>query len=95
MAEKVQCPNCLEPAEKVGNKITCVACDSVLTVTRTGGAKALEIGWKEKLESRVDTLEGMLSPEEPEEIATELAAAAEADAAADAAADADEPILPR
>ena len=90
MSEKVQCPNCLEPAEKTGNKITCTACDSILTITRTGGAKLVEAGWKEKLEGRVEALEGLLSPEEPDETAAELAAKAEA---AEAAADADETFL--
>lgn len=63
MSEKVQCPNCLEPAEKVGNKITCTACDSILTITRTGGAKVVEIGRVDKLEKRIGMLEGLLTPE--------------------------------
>jgi len=90
MSEKVQCPNCLEMAEKVGNKITCQACDSVLTVTRTGGAKVKEIGWKDKIEERIGAIEGLLSPEpEPEPTPEDLV---ETDPEADA--DAEEPILP-
>ena len=92
MSEKVQCPNCLQPAEKTGNKITCTACDSVLTVTRTGGAKVVEAGWKEKLEKRVGFLEALLPSGSPDETEAELAAKAEADAAAEA--ETEEPILP-
>lgn len=67
MSEKVQCPNCFEPAEKVGNKITCQACDSILTITRTGGAKVVEIGWKEKVDERLGILESQTCYEpEPE-----------------------------
>lgn len=99
MAEKVQCPNCLEPAEKVGNKITCHACDSVLTVTRTGGAKVSEAGWKEQMEEQIksnkDRIDGLL-PEEPEPTAAELKeiAAADADGTFVLEDDDDEPILP-
>jgi ribosomal protein L37AE/L43A len=88
MAEKVQCPNCLEPAEKVGNKITCTACDSVLTITRTGGAKVVQIGRVEKLEKRIGILESLLSPEpEPEPVDEELVETG-------IEADSEEPILP-
>lgn len=95
MSEKVQCPNCLEPAEKVGNKITCQACDSILTITRTGGAKVEKIGWKEEMENRVkaneDRLDGLLDGEpgaEADELTPEQLAAVEAEAAVE------EPILP-
>jgi hypothetical protein len=95
MSEKVQCPNCLEPAEKVGNKITCQACDSVLTITRTGGAKLAEIGWKEELENRIkaneDLLAGLLGGE-PGAEADAKADAAEAEADAEVEED---DILPR
>ena len=93
MSEKVQCPNCLEPAEKVGNKITCTACDSVLTITRTGGAKLAEIGWKEKIEERLGILEVGVADETSAE-ANDAEADAEADAATDAAVEEDD-ILPR
>lgn len=92
MSEKVQCPNCLEPAEKVGNKITCQSCDSVLTVTRTGGAKVAEAGWKEQMEGRIksneDRLSGLLDEPEP---TTEELASIEQEPTED---EEDEPILP-
>lgn len=87
MPEKVQCPNCMEPAEKSGNKITCVACDSVLTVTRTGGAKLVDAGWKAKIEERLGVLEVGLA-DDPAADANEAEAQAQADADAAAAAEA-------
>lgn len=85
MSEKVQCPNCLEPAEKNGNKITCIACDSVLTVTRTGGAKLVDAGWKEKIEERLGVLEvGMTDDDSADGNDAEEKAAAAAAAEADA-----------
>ncbi len=63
MAEKVQCPNCLGDAEKSGNQIICAACDAVFKITKTGSAKAVELGRVEKLEGRVGALEELLTPE--------------------------------
>jgi len=63
MAEKVQCPNCLEPAEKSGNTIICAACDATYKITKTGAATVAQLGRVEKLEKRVDSLEKLLSPE--------------------------------
>jgi len=57
MAKKIPCPNCLEPAEKIGNKIICQACDSTFVITKTGAAKVKDIGWKEKIEERLSLLE--------------------------------------
>jgi len=98
MAEKIPCPNCLEPAEKSGNKIVCQACDSTFVITKTGGAKVKDIGWKEKMENRVkkntESLAGLLGDGEPAaEADAEADAETEANAEADADADAD--FLPR
>lgn len=63
MAEKVQCPNCLEPAEKSGNKITCVTCDAVFEIKRTGAANVVKLGEVEALKGRVSAIEALLAPE--------------------------------
>ena len=67
MADKVQCPNCLGEAEKTGNKITCLACDAILEIKKTGSAKVVKIGELEELKGRVGALEALLAPDpEPE-----------------------------
>ena len=96
MSEKIPCPNCLEPAEKSGNKIICQACDSTFVITKTGGAKVKEIGWKENIENRVKKIEenqagplgdvGDVGDDEP---------AVEDDADAEAEAEAEADFLPR
>ena len=86
MSDKIPCPNCLEPAEKIGNKIICQACDSTFVITKTGGAKVKEIGWKEKIEERLGILEvGLVGDGEP---------AAEAEVEAESKAEEPEPFLP-
>lgn len=74
MADKVQCPNCLGEAEKSGNKITCIACDAIFEIRKTGAAKVVKLGELEELKGRVDALEALLNTEpepgtepEPEE----------------------------
>jgi len=57
MAIKVQCPNCLEPAEKTGNEIVCTACNATYKITQTGAAKVKQLGWKEDIERRVKAVE--------------------------------------
>lgn len=59
MAEAMKCPNCGEVAQKVGNVITCVDCDSVFKITKTGSAKVAQVGWKEEMEGRVKLLEDL------------------------------------
>lgn len=70
MAEKAPCPNCLELAEKTGNKIVCEACDATFTVTKTGPAKVDKLGWKEGIEERVkraeDQIAELLGGDDPE-----------------------------
>lgn len=90
MSEKIQCPNCGEQAEKAGNKITCQACDSVFKVTKTGSASVEQIGWKEKMENRIDILEKQTCYEPDPEAAAAAAAAPETDEDEDE----EEPILP-
>lgn len=62
MSEKVQCPNCLGEAEKTGNKITCLACDAIFEIKRTGAASVVKIGELEELKDRVSQLEAQLAP---------------------------------
>lgn len=64
--KQINCPNCLEPAIKEGNKIICEACDATFTITRTGGAKVKEIGKLNDHEERISHLESLLSGQEPE-----------------------------
>ena len=67
MAEKVQCPNCLGDAEKTGNKITCVTCDAIFEIRKTGAASVVQVGKVEELECRIGALEALFAPEpEPE-----------------------------
>ena len=75
--EHVWCPNCRQICEKNGNVLVCTVCDATYKITKTGGAKVAEMGWKKKIEKRVGDIETLLAPE-PEEVA-----AAEADAAAE------------
>lgn len=63
MADKVQCPNCLGDAEKNGNKITCVSCDAVFEIKKTGAASVVKLGEVEELKGRVSALEALLNPE--------------------------------
>lgn len=64
--KQTNCPNCLEPAIKEGNKIICETCDATFTFTRTGGAKVKEIGRLDNLEKRMDRVENLLPGQEPE-----------------------------
>jgi len=57
MATKIQCPNCLGEAEREGNKVTCLSCDAIFTVTKSGPAKVKEFAWKDELERRLKALE--------------------------------------
>lgn len=61
MENKVQCPNCLGEAEKIGDKIVCVTCDATFKITRTGGANVVNLGRVETLEKRVGALEALFS----------------------------------
>lgn len=66
---EVSCPNCLGPAIREGNKITCESCDAVFTFTKTGVAKLKDIGRLNALEERMDRqenlLQGLLPESEP------------------------------
>lgn len=81
---KIQCPNCMAEADRQGSKITCVSCNSVFKVTKTGEAKVDELGWKEELEKRVKAIE---------EQQAELLGGGD-DPDSDDPGDNDEPILP-
>ena len=64
--KKINCPNCLGPAIKEGNKIICEVCDATFTFSKTGGAKVKEIGMLNELKKRIDRLESLLPGQEPE-----------------------------
>ena len=64
--KQTNCPNCLGPAIKEGNKIICENCDATFTFTKTGGAKVKEIGRLDNLEKRLDRVESLLPSQEPE-----------------------------
>lgn len=59
MAEgkKIQCPNCGAEAKLVGNEITCLNCDAIYKITKTGEAKVKQLGPLEELGQRVAALE--------------------------------------
>jgi hypothetical protein len=59
------CPNCLKPAIRAGNEITCEACDAVFIVTKKQGAKVKELGPIEDHEERIAALEQYHKPQEP------------------------------
>lgn len=64
--KKVNCPNCLRPAIKEGNKIICETCDATFAFTRTGGAKVVEVGRLDSIEERIDRIEDLLPGQEPD-----------------------------
>ena len=59
------CPNCGKPAEKIGNKLTCIECDAAFKITQDGTAKVEKTGVIQDLTDRVETLEGK-TPAEPD-----------------------------
>ena len=61
---EINCPNCLSPAIKEGNKIICETCDATFTFNKTGGAKVLEIGRLDSLTKRMDAIESLILPHE-------------------------------
>lgn len=62
---KIACPNCGQPAQKEGNKVTCENCDAIYTITKTGSAKVKELGAIEDHEQRIAKLESLLPGQEP------------------------------
>lgn len=82
------CPNCQEPAKKVGNVITCEKCDARFEIKKTGAAKVKATGEIEELRGRVDALEAAIQPDDEQEPEP----APEPDEDQDE--DQDEPILP-
>lgn len=64
--KKISCPNCAAIAEMEGDKINCVNCDTVFTITKTGPAKVDSIGRIQSLEDRVDKHESLLQGLIPE-----------------------------
>lgn len=73
--KKIVCPNCGARAIKDGNKIVCESCDATYSFKKTGGAKVLDIGRLDSIESRLSHVESLLpgqdpdpaEPDEPEE----------------------------
>ena len=63
--ENAHCPNCGKPAEKNGNKITCVECDATFTITQDKTARVEKTGVITDLQNRVSALEGN-KPAEPD-----------------------------
>jgi len=61
------CPNCQQPAIRVGNNITCESCDAVFVVTKKQGAKVKELGPIEDHEQRIQALEGKQEPQKPKQ----------------------------
>ena len=89
MNEKTHCPNCGSMAEKSGNKITCVVCDAIFEIKKTGAASVVKLGEVEELKVRISALEALFSQEpEPEDFSDEVEVAEVAD-------EAEEDILPR
>ena len=65
-SHKAPCPNCLGEAEKSGNKITCMHCDAIFEIRRTGSASVVKLGKVEELEGRIGALEALLAPSSAE-----------------------------
>lgn len=65
------CPNCLSPALRTGNEITCEICDAVFTITKKQGAKVKTLGPIDDHERRISALEGKQGPQEPEPKSTQ------------------------
>ena len=72
--KKVQyCPNCLGPAIREGNEITCEKCDAIFIITKKEGARIKQLGSIEDHEQRLKKLESLipgepeLEPKEPDE----------------------------
>jgi len=64
--KKANCPNCLGPAIKEGNKIICEICDATFTFTKTGGTKVKDLGRLNSIEERLDRVESLLPGQEPD-----------------------------
>lgn len=61
------CPNCQRDAIRVGNKITCEACDAIFEIKKTGAAQVKKVGPYADLLERVKKIEGKVFGEpEPE-----------------------------
>lgn len=60
------CPNCQEPAKKIGSEIICEKCDARYEIKKTGAAKVKATGEIEELRGRVDALEAAILPDEDE-----------------------------
>lgn len=60
------CPNCQQPAIRIGNEVTCGICDAIFVITKKNGAKVKKLGPIEDHEQRLKTLESKILPEEPE-----------------------------
>lgn len=70
--EAVVCPNCQQPATRIGNEITCEHCDAIFVVTQKNGAKVKTLGPIAALAERVDKLESLLPEAQTETIETPL-----------------------
>lgn len=56
-ARATSCPNCLNPAMRLGNEVTCEKCDAVFVITKKQGAKVKELGPIDEIKQRVTRLE--------------------------------------
>ena len=65
--ENIYCPNCQKPAQKDGNEITCLHCDAIYSVKKTGSATVKKLGPIEDHEQRLARLEALLPGQEPAE----------------------------
>jgi len=65
------CPNCLKPAIRVGNEVTCEHCDAIFVITKKQGAKVKDFGQLRDHEERLKKLEALTAseqaPEKPEQ----------------------------
>lgn len=69
--KQISCPNCLGPAIKEGNVITCEACDAIFVITKKEGAKLKQLGPIEDHEKRISRLESIIPGQEPKPVETD------------------------
>lgn len=56
------CPNCQQPAIRIGDEITCEPCDAIFVITKKQGARVKQIG----IDERIGRLEDEVFKEKPE-----------------------------
>lgn len=59
-SEKLQscfCPNCGQPANRVGDQVCCEFCDAIFTVHQNGSARVRKVGVLDDIDKRLSALE--------------------------------------